>query len=35
VLEAVLEAQPAWADHGQPNVMLAFQDAAQTGLNVT
>ena len=35
VLEAVLEAQPAWADHRQPNVMLAFQAAAQTGLNVT
>jgi protein-disulfide isomerase len=35
VLEAVLEAQPAWADHGQPNVMLAFQAAAQTGLNIT
>ncbi len=34
VMEAVLEAQPAWADHSQPNVMLAFQAAAQTGLNV-
>jgi len=35
VLEAGLETQPAWADHAQPNVMLAFQAAAQTGLNVT
>jgi protein-disulfide isomerase len=35
VLEAVLEAQPTWADHAQPNVMLAFQAAAQTGLSMT
>lgn len=35
VLEAVLVAQPAWADHARPNVMLAFQAAAQTGLNIT
>lgn len=32
VLEAVLAAQPLWADHGQPNVALAFEAAAQTGL---
>ena len=35
VLEAVLEAQPAWADHHQPDVMLAFKAAAQTGLDIT
>lgn len=34
VLEAVLAAQPAWADHGNPNPELAFQAAAQAGLNV-
>ena len=34
VLEAVLEAQPAWADHHQPDVMLAFKAAAQTGLDI-
>jgi protein-disulfide isomerase len=34
VLEAVLAAQPQWADHGKPNVGLAVQAAAQAGLNV-
>ena len=33
VLEAVLEAQPAWADHGNPNPALAFQVAEQAGLD--
>lgn len=34
VLEAVLVAQPLWADHGQPNVVLAVKAAAEAGLNV-
>ena len=34
VLEMVLAAQPAWADHGNPNVELAYQAAAQAGLDV-
>ncbi|WP_439587110.1 DsbA family protein [Hydrogenophaga sp.] len=34
VLEAVLDAQPQWADHGQPNVVLAVKAAAEAGLNV-
>lgn len=34
VLEAVLAAQPQWADHGQPNVGLAFKVAEQAGLNL-
>ncbi|MBW0171052.1 MAG: thioredoxin domain-containing protein [Hydrogenophaga sp.] len=34
VLESVLAAQPQWADHGNPNVQLAFQAAAQGGLNI-
>lgn len=34
VLEAVLAAQPAWADHGQPNVEIAFQAAEQAGLDL-
>ena len=29
VLEAILEAQPAWADHGKPNIELAFKVAEQ------
>lgn len=28
-LEAILEAQPAWADHGKPNIELAFKVAEQ------
>ena len=35
VLEAVLAAQPAWADHGQPNIGMAFKVAEQAGLNLT
>ena len=35
VLEAVLAAQPAWADHGQPNIENAFKVAEQAGLNLT
>ena len=31
VLEAILEAQPAWADHGKPNIELAFKVAEQQG----
>lgn len=34
VLEMVLAAQPAWADHGKPNVELAYQAAAQAGLDI-
>jgi protein-disulfide isomerase len=29
VLEAVLAAQPTWADHGQPNIETAFKVAEQ------
>ena len=35
VLEAVLAAQPAWADHGQPNIETAFRVAEQAGLDIT
>lgn len=35
VLEAVLDAQSQWADHGQPNPGLAFQIAEQVGLDGT
>ena len=35
VLEALLAAQPAWADHGQPNLEIAFKAAEQAGLNMT
>ena len=35
VLEAVLDAQPAWADHGQPNIETAFKVAEQAGLDLT
>ncbi|PZO17956.1 MAG: disulfide bond formation protein DsbA [Burkholderiales bacterium] len=35
VLEAVLAAQPAWADHGQPNIETAFKVAEQAGLDLT
>ncbi|AOS78020.1 DsbA family protein [Hydrogenophaga borbori] len=34
VLEAVLAAQPTWADHGQPNVEIAFKVAEQAGLDL-
>ncbi|MCW5653655.1 thioredoxin domain-containing protein [Hydrogenophaga sp.] len=34
VLEAVLEAQPRWADHGQPDPALALPAAVQAGLDV-
>lgn len=34
VLEAVLAAQPAWADHGQPNIEIAFKVAEQAGLDL-
>lgn len=35
VLEAVLAAQPSWADHSQPNIDIAFQVAARVGLDIT
>lgn len=34
VLEVVLAAQPAWADHGQPNIETAFKVAEQAGLDM-
>lgn len=34
VLEAVLAAQPTWADHGQPNIEAAFKVAEQAGLDL-
>ncbi len=34
VMEAVLAAQPSWADHGQPNIEIAFQVAEQAGLDL-
>lgn len=35
VLEAVLAAQPAWADHSQPNIETVFMVAEQAGLDIT
>lgn len=35
VLEAVLDAQPSWADHGQPNIENAFKAAEQAGLDLS
>ncbi len=34
VLEALYEAQPVWANHGQPNLEAAWQAAAAAGLDV-
>lgn len=34
VLEAVLAAQPEWADHAQPNVQAAFKVAERAGLDL-
>ena len=34
VLEMVLAAQPQWADHGKPNVDLAYQAAKEAGLDI-
>ena len=34
VLEALLAAQPSWADHGQPNIETAFTLAEQAGLDL-
>ena len=34
VLEALLEAQPTWADHGNPNIETAFKMAEQAGLDL-
>jgi len=34
VLEAVLAAQPAWADHGRPNIENAYRVAEQAGLDL-
>lgn len=34
VLEALLEAQPTWADHGSPNIETAFKVTEQAGLDL-
>jgi len=34
VLEAVLQAQPDWADHARPRIELAFQAAERAGLDM-
>lgn len=34
LLEAVLAAQPMWADHGNPNVDAVYKVAEQVGLNM-
>lgn len=34
VLENVLAAQPLWADHGSPNIALAYKAAEQGGLDL-
>lgn len=34
VLEMVLAAQPAWADHGNPNIELAYKAAQEAGLDL-
>lgn len=34
VLESLLQAQPLWADHGQPNIGRAFQAAKDAGLDL-
>lgn len=34
VLEAVLAAQPAWADHARPDLGVAFRAAEQAGLDL-
>lgn len=35
VLEALLEAQPVWASHGQPNIAKAWEAAKAAGLDET
>jgi protein-disulfide isomerase len=35
VLEAVLQAQPAWANHARPEPAVAFKVAEQAGLDMT
>jgi protein-disulfide isomerase len=34
VLEKVLSAQPQWADHGKPNLDLAYRAAQEAGLDI-
>ncbi len=34
VLESVLDSQPMWADHGNPNVTLAYKAAELAGLDI-
>jgi predicted DsbA family dithiol-disulfide isomerase len=34
LLEAVLQAQPTWADHGRPNPDLTFEIAKSAGLDI-
>lgn len=35
VLESLLAAQPQWADHGNPNIDLAYRAAQEAGLDIT
>ena len=34
VLEMILATQPQWADHGKPNIELAFRAAQEAGLDI-
>ena len=34
VLEMILASQPQWADHGKPNIELAFRAAQEAGLDI-
>lgn len=34
VLDAIIAAQPEWADHGSPDISVAWDAAARAGLNV-
>lgn len=34
VLESVLDAQPTWADHGSPNLPMAYKAAEDAGLDL-
>lgn len=34
VLEIILASQPQWADHGKPNIELAFRAAQEAGLDI-
>ena len=34
MLEVVLATQPQWADHGKPNIDLAYRAAQEAGLDI-